>query len=129
MTTSVSENSSEKKRGRPRILSEERERKMRGRGRYKQWTRRGRLNEYYFFEGLSLFEGFDDRELIKRWAWLHYDTFGKESGERWRRTIVSEIGRLSTLQLMKDAADFLCERKPSAREAVNLIRQWRLSSG
>ena len=120
----ISENSSEKKRGRPRVLSLEMERIMRGYGAYQQGTRRGQLNEYYFMVGLKLFS--DGDEFVKRWSWLHYNTYGTR-GERWRRTIVSEIGRLNSIELMAEAADFVCERKPAARQAVSIIRRWRLT--
>ena len=129
MTASVSENFSEKKRGKTQgFVGRKVERAIRGHGGFQQRTRRGRLNEHYFLQGLSLFKGFDDCELVKRWSWLHYSTYGKGSGERWRRTIVSEIGRLGALELMEETADFVCERKPSAREAVEVIRRFRLYS-
>ena len=126
----ISEEFSEKKRGRPKVLSEKIEETLRGIGCYQQRTRRGRLNEHYFFECLSLFRGSDggfDSERAKRWNWLHYNTYGKGSGERWRRTIMAEIGRLRDRELMTQAADLICELKPSAREAVNMIRRWRVN--
>ena len=124
---SISENSSEKKRGRPRVLSERMETRLRGLGGCQQGTRRGRLNGYYFFNGFRLFSGDSgkyDSARIKRWGWLHYDTLGT-SRERWRHTIMAEIGRLDHLETMERAADLICELKPSARQAAAMIRRWR----
>ena len=101
---------------------------IRGHGGYRQGTRRGRLNEYYFLLGIGLFKG-DGGELdakrMKRWGWLHYNTLGTGSCERWRHMIVAEIGRLDDLGAMESAADLICELKPQARQAANMIRQWR----
>ena len=124
-----SENVSEKKRGRPRVLSKEIETRMRGIGAFRQTTRRGRLNEYYFYLGHPLFRGDDgklDGQRIKRWGWLHYNTMGSSgSGVRFRQTIIAEIGRLDDLETRERAADLICELKPRARQAAAMIRRWR----
>jgi hypothetical protein len=121
--TDLSENVSEKKRGRgrPRAFSEEEERwfdKMQTGNNC--LTRRGKMNHWYALEGgRALKEG-------SRFKWL-LDTEAIMAGTaHFPHTILSEIGRIPNDDDKREVAAFLCERKPKVKEAVRIIRHFRI---
>jgi hypothetical protein len=44
---------------------------------------------------------------------------------RLRHTIMSELGRIEDAQVMRAAAALVCANKPTAREAVVMLRRFR----
>jgi hypothetical protein len=44
----------------------------------------------------------------------------------WQKTILIELGRIEDDEDLLAAARELCKRKPKVREAVALVRRWRL---
>jgi hypothetical protein len=46
-----------------------------------------------------------------------------------RKTIIAELGRIKNRQHMLEAATEICRRKPKTKDAVAMIRRWRLGRG
>jgi hypothetical protein len=88
-------------------------------------TQRTKENLYYFAVGLVTLV--DHRplnpspKLLKRWAWLL-----RPDGRNLypRKTIISQLGRIEDEHARGIFADRLCELKPTAREALRLLRLW-----
>jgi hypothetical protein len=116
----ISEPFSEKpaKLGRPRSLSPEWEEAIRryfpdiqsqhGRQNQRAWIRAIGVLEHRAFRWLG------DREAVNR------------GDGHFRRSIMQELGRIDNDDAMKSVARQICKLKPRAREAVAMIRRWRL---
>jgi len=74
------------------------------------------------------------KEAIRRWAWLlRCDGDGQS---HCRKSIMSQLGRMAHLlshlveegkdvEVVQVFADRLCELKPTARDAIRLLRDWQ----
>ena len=117
----VSENTGERKRGRPKALSDLEMATARGIPNGK-CTNRHLQNVAYCMRAL--------RELTHdpRFAWLCNEK-AMRRGERhsWCPTILTELGRIEDPETMKVAALRICELKPRTHDAVTMIRRWRLN--
>jgi hypothetical protein len=64
-----------------------------------------------------------------RFAWLASDGATIMQGKgHMRHTILTELGRIDDAQQREAMALYLCEHKPTTRQAVALIRQYRLGT-
>jgi hypothetical protein len=113
------ENISAKKCGRPRTwVGHYREEAARS---YPQRSRRHLDNENYKIRAVALVA--DD----PRFGWLMSDGPTIRAGQgHMRHTILAELGRIDDPQAMEAMALYLCEHRPTTREAVVLMRAYRL---
>ena len=120
-TTPISENFSEKpKRGRPRVLTVEGEREYDRFGLFDSTnTRRGRVNVGYLQHALDVLMG--DDPALTAYAWL----IGPSARPAFRRTLLSELGRLRNEDLILAAAAELCQHKPATVLGVAYLRSLR----
>ena len=118
-----SENVSEKpKRGRPPAFPPELEAGYDGLALFDGiHSRRGRVNVYYRMQALRALKGIPGVEWV-------YDEARARAGEpgAWRQTILIELGRIRDPDAIRKVARQLCELKPTTREAVAMVRRWRL---
>jgi len=61
--------------------------------------------------------------ISTRWCWLLRPNSAGVAEPR--DTILSELGRVKHDEALKVFADALCERKPTARDAIRMLRRWR----
>jgi hypothetical protein len=122
----ISENSSEKPRrgrGRPRAFDANVENAYWGIGLLQDGqTRRNHLNVLWFAHGLAVLRR-NDEPLFR---YLFGDV--KEVGSKMfrRKTVIAELGRIEDEAEMLAVARDICEKKPKAREAIAMIRGYRL---
>lgn len=120
-TPAISESASKKrKRGRPKVMSPEMQ-KLTDFLSPDVRTQRGKQNVYYRNLASSIL--YED----KRFSWLA-DGDKMEAGiiGSWKPGILSELGRIIDLDDMKAVALRLCELKPKTKEAIAMIRGFRL---
>jgi len=121
MATGKSEAASEKRRrGRPRLTNAALDDILKFIGPDIQ-TRRGLLNVFY--RQLAL----DVLQLDPRFAWVADGTKMK-AGVRgaWKPGILTELGRIRDADTMRAVAFRICELRPKTKEAVAIIRRFRL---
>jgi hypothetical protein len=124
----ISEKFSEKKkRGRPRLLNPEDEKTLRQGKAY--CDNRTIQNEHYASRA-SLILGIKlDNPPEFPFAWLGDNSkikrgFSQRRG--YRLSILAELGRIDDEMNLIEAATAICKRKPTAQEAIKMIRGWRL---
>jgi hypothetical protein len=107
----ISENLSEKpKRGRPRILSQERENECRKYGMYQADTRRSNLNEYFYMKAFAALWNYnpDGEEVAKEeFAYLIHPVT-----EKMKTVILTELGRLEDPDRIRRNARIICRNNP-----------------
>jgi len=98
-------------RGRPRLLSAELQQTFAA-----IWHKEGRAlqNAVYGTRAFKLLHE------LPQYAWLFED-----NGER-RWTLVEELGRVPDDELLRSVALELCKKKPRVRDALVMLRHWRL---
>jgi hypothetical protein len=106
-----------KKRGRPRLLAPQAEAvfaKLYPEVR----TRRSIQNKVYLSHAFVALKGVPDHR--ERYLWLIGD-----DGNTFRSTLLAELGRLRDLARIVEAADKLCEARPSRENGVAYLRRLR----
>lgn len=78
-------------------------------------SRRGLQNYQYMTRALAAM----GNERDTKYRWLY-------SPEKVRFTILYELGRLQDEEDIRDFAEQICEMKPKSKDAVAMIRNWRL---
>jgi hypothetical protein len=115
----ISEAASEKKRGRPRVITEKDATII----EYVSpdvKTERGRQNVYYRLRATNALLG------DSAFSWL-CDRESMHAGEgKWRKGLLSELGRIPNLDDLKTVAAEICKIKPKAKEGIRLIRRLRI---
>jgi hypothetical protein len=116
------ENISEKRsRGRPRKLPPQQWALLYGDVALEAKTHRSKMNALYHAHAVGQFH--DD----PRFEWLLSDDATIKSGKgHMRNVILQELGRIENETERAEVALFLCEQKPTVREAVSIIRRFRL---
>ena len=110
----ITENISEKRtRGRPALMSAEREKNLDGVGWFdsKAKTHRGRLNLHYTYRALGALVS-RTGHIEQRFYWLC------DNSKVFRKTILGELGRLGDRETIRAVATVLCEIKPPTADAV-----------
>jgi len=122
----ISEKFSEKrKRGRPRTFNPELEQLYEAAGLFvDKNTRRSRLNTMWRQQAWGIL--FNDAELVPRLTWLIENPESASEIVVKRFSVLSELGRIESPSAMKAIAIQLCELKPRARDAITMIRRYRL---
>jgi hypothetical protein len=124
------ENISDKpKRGRPKLLDEWIEEKLRD-----DWgpfaTERTVQNAWYHIRAFNVLGFGDDAPLDPFFLWLcDPERQRGPSGKVFRKTILTELGRIGDDETLIAVAREICDLKPKARDAVALIRRARLGGG
>lgn len=132
MNQTISENISEKpKRGRPRLISDAMSKWYRSQVSPGTHTDRTAQNAYFGMAALGrlmgekisegkyeLSPGRDDWP----YKWLCDETVKPVV---YRRTVLTELGRIDDDDELREVAAYLCEHKPSTREAIGIIRRYR----
>ncbi len=121
----ISEMSSEKpNRGRPRVIPDDATiRLFVGGFSPGVTTERGRQNAFYALRALAaLSREKNDEGKPPPFAWL-------AAGDRARKTILAELGRIDDDRLLVSAAQHLCDAKPTTRRAVAWLRRLRGTGG
>lgn len=114
-TLTISENKiSKNKRGRPSIFDPDKKRILEELFP-KTRTTRGLQNNFYMGRVLYLIKG------DEKFQWL----FDREKSIV-RQTILAELGRVKEVEDLLIMARRICELKPTSRDGVRLIRNWRL---
>ncbi len=124
----LSENFSVKrKRGRPRLMQPEFENSIRMDMPYSD-IRTIQNNDYEARAGMIL--GISpDNPPDYPFSWLcdfGKIEFGKSQRRAYRKTILSELGRIEQVKNLIEAATEICRLKPKTQDAVKMIRGWRL---
>jgi hypothetical protein len=115
-----------KPRGRPRLVSENEETLLRTMGWAHGFSRHDRTNTVHRLRAI--------RQFITdaRFAWLCSDVAPngdpQDNRGHLRRTILTELGRIEEEDVREQLALHLCETKPTTREAVAMIRHYRLGT-
>jgi len=120
-TAGITEAASEKRtRGRPPIMDDTNKAAV-AFACDRRLTQGGRLDVFYRL--LAVHALVDD----DRFAWL-VDRPKMEAGQpgAWKPSILSELGRIQDVDAMRAAALGVCELKPKTKEAVAMIRFFRL---
>ena len=113
-------------RGRPRMMTPEHEAMCRRlMEKSPETTLRSVQNWVYAGQGLSVLggdvAGFP-KESTDRWGWL----LRVSSGVSYcRKSIVSQLGRTRQPEAIPIFADELCRLRPTARQAIRLLRRWQ----
>jgi len=50
----------------------------------------------------------------------------RPNGDYKRSTLIAELGRLEDADLIRQAADWLCQNKPTVQTGLQAVRNWRL---
>ena len=96
-------------------------------------TRRGHLNEHYRFQALSaLIIGEEDENVDPQspgfeFKWLYDDVNSHKNPRAYRKTILAQLGRLQDPSLIRTVAREVCAIKPTAKDAIVIIRQHRVT--
>lgn len=108
------------RRGRPSMLSAEQEQMFRQFvGIPDDATHRTVQNGFYWGRALGVLGGASPSdEDQKRWGWL------LRTNGHCRKSIVSQLGRVRCEIALRIFADRLCELRPKAQEAVQMVRRW-----
>jgi hypothetical protein len=120
----IKENISEKqksKRGRPRLLVGWKKELVKDCGIH---TERGRQNTFYQARATGLLQN------DPRFSWLAngkaaWNTENPDYNP-YKVGILQELGRIQDDNELREVALFLCDKKPSTREAISIIRRIRL---
>jgi hypothetical protein len=119
ISATVSEN---RRRGRPRVFDAVTFARLRAQMRQDNADISDRTvqNRLYQYTAQGLLDGQD-------WARWLIDPKGIMQDKRraYRKTIMQELGRLQNPDLLVEMARFICERKPTTRDAVRMIRMAR----
>jgi hypothetical protein len=123
MTAGISETVSEtRRRGRPRVFDAATFARLRAELRrdYPNMSDRTVQNHLYQYAAQGILDGQD-------WARWLIDMPDLLQGKRgaYRKTILQELGRIQSGDVLVEVARFICERKPTARDAVRMIRMVR----
>jgi hypothetical protein len=123
-----------RKRGRPKVISDFMEEHF-----YKPYvysdsvkTRRGHLNEHYRFQALSALIVGEEDECIDpqsagfEFKWLYDDVNSHKNPRAYRKTILAELGRLQDPSLIRTVAREVCAIRPTAKDAIVMIRRHRV---
>jgi hypothetical protein len=86
-------------------------------------TRRGQMNKLYFLRALQVLDYAPD------YAWLCPSQAEVRAGVCMRVTIMAELGRIEDDDTLRAVAADLCEAKPTARQAVVMVRRFRTGRG
>ena len=114
----ISQNPPSKKRGRPCTIPEW-ERRL-NHDVYARRSPRHLNNTVYKTRAIALVKN------DPRFEWLLSDEATIMQGKgHMRQTILSELGRIEQAHAREAMALYLCEHKPTARQAIALIRQYR----
>jgi hypothetical protein len=115
----ISENFSEKrKRGRPRLLHPALHEVFAQGQQYA--SERTIQNASYHIRAFSLLQD----EPWAKWLMGYVSQEGKPG--QIRKTILAELGRLREDEVLRAVARQICERKPTTKDAVAMIRHYRL---
>lgn len=130
--TVISENISEKKkRGRPRLIHRTLGEYYRSQVSPGTHTDRTAQNAYLGMAALGRLMGAKISESQYElspgrddwpYKWLCDETVKPVV---YRRTILTELGRIDDDDELREVAAYLCEHKPSTREAIGIIRRYR----
>ena len=113
----ISEAASEKpRRGRPPVMSAHEDRVLMQTG-LEDTTRRTRVNHCYAYDAQRVLTG-DQRDF----TWLC-------SPNRYRLSLMSELGRLRDPAMILAAADRLCQWQPTTKAGVAWLRRLRTGKG
>jgi hypothetical protein len=118
----VADTTTAKKRGRPKVFSDDYMRLNEAAGLFLDVkSTRGRQDIAYRLCAVHVLG--DDPE---RFGWL-CDLEGMERGEKkaWKPTILSELGRIPNDEELKEVASEICRIKPKTKDAVTMIRRYR----
>jgi hypothetical protein len=120
-TTEIISEAASKKRGRPRLMSTEYEKMLRGLFGHEVRTQRGLHNVYYRQRALSVLGQYNE------FKWL-CDPEKMERGDLdcWKPSILVELGRIEDIQEMLNIATEICELKPKTKAAILMVRGLRL---
>ncbi len=119
--------SDKKKRGRPRLLQPEMEKSAR-QGK-PHCDLRTLQNADYEARALSVLGIKLDNPPDFPFLWLgdfSKSGNGKSQRQWYRKTILAELGRIADDMNLIEAATAICIRKPTAEDAIEMIRGWRL---
>lgn len=124
----ISENISEKpRRGRPRLLSKELEQiAIFKDGPY--CSPRTHQNGHYEIRALRVLDITGD-QLPEEYRWLmdpDKQREGRSERQGYRKTILAELGRIDDDECLQAVAKRICELKPKTRDAILMIRRWRV---
>ena len=124
----LSENFSEKKkRGRPRLLHPEHEKSLRQGNSY--CDIRTIYNKDYATRAQTVLGIKPNNPPDFPFLWLGDFSkieIGKSQQRGYRKTILAELGRIGDDRNLIEAATEICNRKPTAEDAIEMIRGWRL---
>jgi hypothetical protein len=123
----ISEAASKKSRGRPKTIPKE----QRG---IISWvsdgqTERCKQDKFFLVHSMGVLQN------DKRFSWLcDEEEMQKGTGKGWKPSILSELGRyFFSVHLdeekLKDIALEICEAKPKTKDAVAMLRRYRLGRG
>jgi hypothetical protein len=111
--------------GRPRLFPKEKEAEYRALFEMREdstlRTLQNRMNWGYALNLLC--DGPMATVISQRWVWLLRPN--RNGVAEARKSILSELGRVKQDEALKVFADALCERKPTAQDAIRMLRCWR----
>ena len=110
--------------GRPRLFPKEKETEYRRDFHVAEHaTLRTLQNRMNFLHAMGrLCDGPQATVISQRWVWLLRPN--RNGVAEARRSILSELGRVKRDDALKVFADALCERKPTAQDAIRVLRRW-----
>jgi hypothetical protein len=129
ISEAASENTPKRKRGRPRLFSEEEMQRLDRIHRQTRDKRTGRSlqNFAYFAHAMAVIEPLLPTQPELRWL---CDPDAVMRGEaRLQMTIMQELGRIYPNAQLVAFAVRICELRPKTREAVKMLRKARLEHG
>jgi hypothetical protein len=85
-------------------------------------------NKYYELRAFAVLGFADDNADTKVYAWLCREQTqkGVAQGRFYRKTILTELGRIADDEVLRLYAKLICELKPKAQESVQMLRRWRI---
>jgi hypothetical protein len=118
-----------RKRGRPRVVSEEYERNLDRVGCFDgRDSRRARVDYTYMLTAMNAVGMGKD----ERFRWLINLSNDGRNFRPWRKALLAELGRCGALfneddgpRMIQRAAGEVCELKPSTRRGVAILRRYR----
>jgi hypothetical protein len=119
--------SEKKKRGRPRLLHAEWEKDLRKENQY--CDIRTIQNIDYEARAAKVLGFSSELPVDFPFRWLSDPSKVKAGSSKrrgYRKTILAELGRISSDKNLIEAAHEICKRKPTTRDAIEMIRSWRL---
>jgi len=86
-------------------------------------SRRGRINVMYGLRALKAVGNGKDPAF----HWLaNLELMGKGKPKAWQATILQELGRIDDPDDLRTVAARICELQPRVKDAVQMIRKWRI---